>query len=142
MREISERRTGTPVRLPAIPRKGMRTLLITATTVGILGTLTWATPPIARAATSQTAPLIGNSPVSFKNVVTAKCLDDSSEFGLRAVGCVSGDNHQEWDLSFPTGGNVAVLKNNNTGRCVDDSSEFGLRAVGCVAGDTHQQWSF
>jgi Ricin-type beta-trefoil lectin domain len=136
MHEISERKAGTPVRLPAMTGKGMKTLLIT-TTAGVLGMLTWATPAPARAATSQAALLSGNSPVHFKNVATGKCLDDSSSNGLRALGC-NGDNNQMWqpgstDPHF-------TLKDVATGKCLDDSSAFGLRAVTCVSGDGHQEW--
>ena len=73
---------------------------------------------------------------TFKNVKTGRCIDDSTNLGLRASDCY-GNSHQKWDVSGATG--AKILKNMNTGRCLDDSTNLGLRASDCYGND-HQKW--
>ncbi|BCJ37009.1 hypothetical protein Athai_45120 [Actinocatenispora thailandica] len=72
---------------------------------------------------------------TFKNAMTATCLDDSS-LGLRLVTC-NGLNYQEWRVTWY--GAWAELRNVHTNRCLDDTSGHGLRAAGCNGG-AWQRW--
>jgi hypothetical protein len=72
---------------------------------------------------------------TFKNAMTATCLDDSN-LGLRLVTC-NGQTFQEWKVTWY--GAWAELRNVNTGRCLDDTSGKGLQAAPCNGGQW-QRW--
>jgi hypothetical protein len=70
----------------------------------------------------------------YRNLATGRCLDDSREFGLRAVPC-NGLSYQSW-----TGGrDGSLFQNLNTGRCIDSSFEHNLRVLPCN-GLSYQKW--
>jgi hypothetical protein len=70
----------------------------------------------------------------IENLETVRCVDDSFEFGLRALEC-NGAPYQDWIRL----GNAAAWQNVATGRCLDDSPEFGLRPFDCN-GLSYQEW--
>ncbi|GAA2629835.1 RICIN domain-containing protein [Streptomyces vastus] len=80
------------------------------------------------------------APQTFKNQVTARCMDDSDR-GFRTVGC-HGRATQQWNVHVWNDG-TRQLKNVATGRCIDDSSA-GLRTWTCWPGSDsrskNQSW--
>ncbi|MBE1487105.1 RICIN domain-containing protein [Plantactinospora soyae] len=75
----------------------------------------------------------------FQNFATARILDDSFQYGLRAIPENYGNLHQLWALTAVTTDRVEI-KNHATGRCLDDSFEYGLRPYGCN-GQPFQRWT-
>ncbi len=73
---------------------------------------------------------------AWKNVRTARCIDDSVQ-GLRAFTC-NGRDFQKWKVT-PAGNGWFVLKNVHTGLCLDYSPRYRLRAIRCSSAD-YQQW--
>ncbi|MEE6262478.1 hypothetical protein [Plantactinospora sonchi] len=73
----------------------------------------------------------------FRNQETGRMLDDSFEYGLRAIQDY-GNPHQLWRVYRWDDGWSAIW-NHATGRCLDDSWEYGLRTIGCHYG-AHQLW--
>jgi hypothetical protein len=72
----------------------------------------------------------------ISNRVTGRCIDDSFEYGLRAIQCYN-NAHQAWDTPNRAGGEP--FRNLATGRCIDDSFEYGFRTINCNGG-SHQRW--
>jgi hypothetical protein len=90
--------------------------------------------PTAAAPNSVVAPLVTDT---FRNQATGRCIDDSFQFGLRALIC-NGLGFQQWNVRvWPD--NTQELKNVATGRCIDHSFDQGFRAFPCN-GLGFQRW--
>ncbi|MCS7483757.1 RICIN domain-containing protein [Umezawaea endophytica] len=73
----------------------------------------------------------------YRNQATGQYLDDSWEYGLRALPNYNND-HQLWNV-HRWADNTFEIRNVVTGRCLDDSFEYGFRTVPCYA-NTYQSW--
>lgn len=75
---------------------------------------------------------------TFKNLQTARCLENPAGFGdmVQAYPCNSA-NDQRWTVYQI--GSFRELRNYATGRCLDHSQEYGVRAIRCN-GWNWQRW--
>ncbi|WP_406210442.1 ricin-type beta-trefoil lectin domain protein [Kitasatospora sp. NBC_01560] len=75
--------------------------------------------------------------IAYENKATGRCVDDSFEFGLRAIPC-NGGVWQKWNVNLES---PKHMWNKATNRCLDDSLAFGLRVLPCNKVEW-QEWSY
>jgi hypothetical protein len=153
MRESNDQRFGQHLREVAVAGRGSRIVLIMAMMLAALISVT-ASPASAATAASAASSGVVSTPrgtqvvtpdsttvVKLINDYTGKCVDDSNDYGLRAIACKQGDGNQKWLLkvSATNPDLPQVLQDQSTGLCLDDSFSNGLRAIKCN-GDDNQGW--
>jgi hypothetical protein len=112
--------------------------LLAVVTMGLTATGT-ATASTEAVKTRAVSPSIGlAAPThSIKSMVTGRCLDDSSVYGLRTFPC-NGLAYQKFTFwSGPYG--TYLLQNQATKRCLYDSLRGGIQARPCT-GSSNQHW--
>src|SRR5690242_18450458 len=77
------------------------------------------------------------------NDITANCVDDSAQYGLRDYECNADSyysGYQKWHVLQVDGNGYAQLQNDNTGLCMDSSPQYGLRDYSCNQSSFNGGW--